>query len=210
MPREFVDWVDTYAVGVDQYHQDCIVEQSTDEGKSNTPAEPSENGSGDQGGAKAPTGSSSGAPKETKKANEPVVPAGVPTSNFRLAQDVIEVKTHRRIRHANPYARTIVMEIKNRLGCPAPNAANMLAVRRMAINSMERHGVRPSHVRRTVELVVAGVFLPDEHDLRGAKILQSVSMGALREEVADAGPKSVWYNLFHPLRQRRVSRIPHA
>nr|QNM36908.1 hypothetical protein [Forsythia suspensa tombusvirus] len=210
VPSELVDWVAVYAIGRDQHMQECVVDAATDEGKNNAPAEPSENGSGGQGGAKPPTGLSSGSDPDTKQADEPKVPEGVPTSNFRLAQDVIEVKTHRRIRHANPYARTIIMEIKNRLGCPAPNAANLLAVRRMAINSMERHGVRPTHVRRTVELVVAGVFLPDEHDLRGAKILQSVSMGALREEVADAGPKSVWYNLMHPLRSRRVSRIPHA
>jgi len=80
----------------------------------------------------------------------------------------------------------------------------------MAVNIMDRHGVRPSHVRNTVELVVAGVFLPDEQDLRGAKLLQSVSMAALREEVADAGPKSVWYNLAHPFRSRRVERVRRA
>jgi len=80
----------------------------------------------------------------------------------------------------------------------------------MAVNIMEKHGVRPTHVRRAVELVVAGVFVPDEEDLAGAKILQSHSVGALRAELADAGPRSAWDDLLHPFRSRRVKRVRTA
>jgi hypothetical protein len=200
------------------YHQlkggweaECVVESDGDEGKE--PAEPSGNGSG-AGTGKRPSPASEGGDEPSRKASKSdaggVIPADAPSSVFRLAQDVVEVQAHRRVKQPNPYARSVIMEIKNRLGCPAPNEANKLAVRRMAINSMERRKLRPSHIRATVELVIAGVFVPDEHDLRSAKILQSASMQALREEVADAGPKSVWYNLVHPLRSRRVSRVPTA
>jgi len=141
---------------------------------------------------------------------DPVVPQGVATSVYRLAQDVVEVKAHRRLRKPDKYVRTVVAEIKNRLGCPPANAANLLAVRRMAVNIMEKHGVRPSHVRRAVELVVAGVFVPDEDDLVGAKILQSNSVAALREELDNAGPKPAWASVFHPFRDRRVRRVRAA
>jgi len=189
----------------------CVLDDSGDEGKK--PAEPSGNGRG-AGTGKRPSPASEGGSERSRKASKSdaggSIPTDAPSSVFRLAQDVVEVQAHRRVKQPNPYARSVIMEIKNRLGCPAINEANKLAVRRMAINSMERRKLRPSHIRTTVELVVAGVFVPDEHDLRSAKILQSVSMQALREEVADAGPKSVWYNLAHPLRSRRVSRIPAA
>jgi hypothetical protein len=49
--------------------------------------------------------------------------------------------------------------------------------------------------------------VPDKHDLRGAKILQSVSVEALREEIEDARPVSVWGNVFNPFRRRRGDRV---
>jgi len=137
-----------------------------------------------------------------------VIPVGEASSVYRVCQDVVEVKRHRRLphQHKGDYAASVVSEIKNRLGCPAPNAANLLAVRRMAINSCNQHGLRPSHVRDVVERIVAGVFIPDEEDLRGAKMLQSVAAGELRDELADAGPRSAWYDLFHPFKRRGAAR----
>lgn len=193
------------------WEADCVVDGKGGEG--NTPAEPSGNGSGPGTGKPPSPGSGGGGgnpPRTPRSGAGGAIPTNTPSSVFRLAQDVVEVQGHRRVKHPNPYARSVIMEIKNRLGCPAMNEANKLAVRRMAINSMERRKLRPSHIRKTVELVIAGVFVPDEHDLRSAKVLQSASMRALREELADAGPKSVWHNLAHPLRSRRVSRVPAA
>lgn len=132
-----------------------------------------------------------------------------PSSVYRVCQDVIEVKRHRRLPHAKrgEYVACVVSEIKNRLGCPAPNSANQLAVRRMAMNTMNNHGLRPSHCRVAIELVVAGVFVPDEADLQAAKILASVGVSELRAEVADAGPRSAWYDLFHPFKSRGAVRV---
>jgi len=138
------------------------------------------------------------------------IPLTQATSVYRLAQDVVEVKRHRRVTKKAPYVRAVVSEVKNRLGLCTPNAANLLAVRRMAWNIMDKHGVRPTHMRELIELVVVGVFVPDKEDLRAARILQSLSIEALREEARDAAPKSAWYGLLHPYNSRRVARVNRA
>jgi len=133
------------------------------------------------------------------------------TKVFVKCQDVVEVKQHRRIHraHRGDYIATVVGEIKNRLGVPKQTEANRLAVRRMANNIMTRHGVRPSHVRATIEVVIAGVFVPDENDLASAKILQSREVASLTREVLNAGPKSVWSRLWRPFdRHLPRSRAP--
>lgn len=138
-------------------------------------------------------------PKEPETKKTTIEEAG-PSSVFRVCQDVVEVKRHRRLPHPKrrDYAAIVISDIKNRLGCPAPNAANLLAVRRMAKNIIDNHGLRPTHARVVIERVVAGVFVPDEEDLLAAQVLQSVGMQDLRSEVADARPRSAWYALFHP------------
>lgn len=132
-----------------------------------------------------------------------------PSSVYTCCQDVIEVKSHRRLPHAQRgnYVASVVSEIKNKLGCPAANAANLLAVRRMANNIMRNHGVRPTHIRSVIEVIIAGVFVPDEMDLSAAKMLQSVGVKELREELSDAGPKSVWTQLFNPFKRRGAARV---
>lgn len=139
----------------------------------------------------------------------PTIPFDGPSSVYRVCQDVIEVAHHRRLPHPKrgDYIACVVSTIKNRMGCPAPNAANKLAVRRMALNICGKHGVRPSHTRVVIEMIVAGVFVPDDADLRAAKVLASVGVEELRSEVANAGPTSAWYELFHPFKNRGASRV---
>jgi len=111
---------------------------------------------------------------------------------------VIEVKNHRRVprRHGGDYASAVISEIKNRLGVPKETEANKLAVRRMAHNIMTRHGVRPTHIRMFIEVVVAGVFVPDIQDQRAAEILASRRLSELRAKMREAGPHSVWERMW--------------
>lgn len=129
------------------------------------------------------------------------VPADGPSSVYRVCQDVVEIKHHRRVHrmHRGKYAACVVSEIKNKLGVPRNTDANRLTVRRMAKNIMDRHGVRPTHIRNCIEVVVAGVFIPDEQDLRGAKILASNRAQDLRHDLENAGPKNAW--------QRAIDRM---
>lgn len=131
---------------------------------------------------------------------------GKASSNYRVCQDVIEVVNHRRLRigthHGKAvYVAQVVSGIKNRMGCPKVNEANLLAVRRMAYNTMLKHGLRDSHIRDCIEMVIAGVFVPDAPDLLRAKMLASVGMASLRDEVANAGPLNAWGSLWRPFRR---------
>jgi len=123
------------------------------------------------------------------------------TQNFVVCQDVVEVKAHRRIpvhRRAG-YVGAVVAEIKNRFGLPKDTEANRVAVRRMAKNIMEKHGVRPTHIRSVIEVVIAGVFVPDEHDIQGAAIMKSNLRSQYVREMNSAGGKSEWSHLWNKL-----------
>jgi hypothetical protein len=118
--------------------------------------------------------------------------------NYTCCQDILEVRSHRRIhlRKYNQYVCAVKAEIKNRLGVPKRNAANQLAVRRMAQQIMMKHGLRPSHMRPAIEMVIAAVFIPDEHDLLSAKILASNVVADMQHSMDNASPKSYWRNLW--------------
>lgn len=165
-------------------------------------------------GDNSKSGNGEGAGPDPVPVEETGEPVGKgPSSVFRVCQDVIEVKQHRRIRtkHRGKYVAVVVSEIKNRLGCPMPTEANLLAVRRMAKNIMDKHGLRPTHVRVAIESVIAGVFVPDEYDERSAKVLGSNTIRALRDNLYDSAPKSVyrkaWDAIWHPFMHRRRERM---
>nr|QNM36905.1 hypothetical protein [Forsythia suspensa tombusvirus] len=130
------------------------------------------------------------------------VPTDAPTGVFRLCQDVVEVKQHRRIRkgHRGDYAASVVREIKNRLGTPRQTEDNFLAVRRMANNIMEKHGLRPSHVGEVIERVIAGVFIPDDEDQVRAEMLASLELIALRRRLESAGPSTAYQRLWQSIK----------
>jgi len=146
---------------------------------------------------------------------EEVVNSGLskPSSVYRVCQDVVEVKHHRRLPHSSKgkYVAASVSEIKNRLGCPKPTEANKLAVRRMAFNNATQHGIRPTHLRVVIEQIVAGVFVPDDHDLMAARALASNTQSVLEDELRNAQPKGAWTRLFNShfprLSRSRVSRL---
>jgi len=121
-----------------------------------------------------------------------------PSRNFTICQDVVEVKNHRRVhKHMQEaYVYSVVAEIKNRLGVPKNNAANLLAVRRMANQIMVKHGVRPTHIRRAIELIVAGVFIPDDYDIQGARIRASNIVKDRVDDFENASPKTFWQSLW--------------
>jgi len=122
------------------------------------------------------------------------IPEGRATRNYTVCQDVVEVKNHRRVnwKLSGDYVPCVVSEIKNRLGVPKSNAANELAVRRMALQIMTKHGVRPTHIRMYIEVIIQGVFIPDEHDLLAAEMKASNTARNLHHQHQNAGPQSVW------------------
>jgi len=140
--------------------------------------------------------------------------AAAPTLVYTICHDAIEVKNSRRIATNGRkfYNATVVAEIKNKLGLPKCTEANKLVVRRMARNIMERHGVRPTHVRQSIEKIVAGVFVPDQYDIEASAMLTSNVTADLRRQVDNSGPKNGWSvvkDLFRfGWRRREASRVP--
>lgn len=128
------------------------------------------------------------------------------SSVYRMCQDVVEVKAHRRLPHSRhgDYVASMVSEVKNRLGCPKPTEANKLAVRRMVFNNATQHGLRPTALREVLELVVAGVFVPDEQDLAAARMFASNTQAMLTNELQNAKPVGAWSRLFAPFGRSRI------
>jgi len=82
--------------------------------------------------------------------------------------------------HSDTYARKVLDECKAKFGTPKPTEANHKAVWKFAVQIMQKHGLRPTHIARTVPYVAALVFEPSMEE-RAAGIVK----GAWRELVAD-------------------------
>jgi hypothetical protein len=151
-------------------------------------------------------------PNQPIVAEELVVPSA--SLVFTTCQDVVEVKNHRRVatKGRGFYQAAVVGEIKNKLGLPKLTEANKLVVRRMAHNIMTRHGVRPTHIRMSIEKIVAGVFIPDQYDVESAEMLASDAVRDLRERVNNAGPRNGWSEVVDMFRfgfrRSNTSRVP--
>jgi len=133
---------------------------------------------------------------------------------YTVCQDAIEVKASRRIA-ANGrkfYEASVVSEIKNKLGVPKNTEANKLAVRRLANRIMEKHGVRPAHMRESIEKIIVGVFIPDRFDVEAARMMASNTTANIRDEYNNAGPKNGWSRVSELFRfgngRRGASRVP--
>jgi len=113
---------------------------------------------------------------------------------FVNCQNVREEICNRRIsRHRRgEYISGVSGTIKNKLGVPKDNAANRLCVRRMAVQLMDGHGVRPSHQRQVLEVIISMVFIPDEMDILGAQIAASNEARTHLRHHRNAGPRNVY------------------
>lgn len=67
-------------------------------------------------------------------------------------------------RERRSYMNAVIALVKNTMGTPAYNPANILVARRIARQAMEAHGVRPTHISRILPLVVEAVFVESSHE----------------------------------------------
>jgi hypothetical protein len=59
---------------------------------------------------------------------------------------------------------TVIATVKNTMGTPTHNAANLLVARRLARQIMVAHGMRPTHIAQILPLVVEAVFVESTHE----------------------------------------------
>lgn len=93
----------------------------------------------------------------------------------KLSHSPVEVSTHRRIRWGRgmKYMNCVLSECKNKFGTPTQNEANNKAIMRYANNIMTKHGLRPSHVRRYLPMIVSMTFVPSKEELEALAMLNS-------------------------------------
>jgi len=143
-------------------------------------------------GAKAPEAKE----PETKddsvpEANDPgakALGAKEPEDTFRgvakLSHSPVEVSTHRRVKrgHGMKYLNCVLTECKNKFGTPAQSEANSKAIMRYANNIMSKHGLRPSHVRKFLPMIVSMTFVPSKEELEALAMLNSVAASSKKIE----------------------------
>lgn len=79
----------------------------------------------------------------------------------------VKLAGHRRVkkRCGGKYVSCVVAEVKCKFGLPTDNPANRLAVTRFANQAMVGHGLRPTHIRKFIPIVVEAAFVPDEYQV---------------------------------------------
>jgi len=99
-----------------------------------------------------------------------------------LNKDSVEIKQHRRIRagRSMKYMNCVIAECKAKFGVPTRDSSNIKAVNRYAVSIMQSHGLRPSHIRDCVSMIVNMVFLPTKAELEGLALLNSASSNILK------------------------------
>jgi hypothetical protein len=78
-------------------------------------------------------------------------------------------------------AVTVSQMAKNKFPISRRTEANRLVVRRFVHDALKQHGMRPSHIRKTIDMAVSLAFTPDESDL---EVIAYESSIAYRKRVA--------------------------
>lgn len=97
-----------------------------------------------------------------------------------LSHAPIETTQHRRVRDGRKmqYLNCILAECKNKFGTPQQNEANLKAVQRYANNIMTKHGLRPTHVREYLPMIVSMTFVPTKSEIDALAMLNSTAVAS--------------------------------
>lgn len=90
----------------------------------------------------------------------------------KLDSSLVEVKQHRKVRRGAQmkYMNCVIAECKAKFASPDNNTANHKAVNRFANGIMVKHGLRPSHIKMYLPIVVQMTFIPNDYELEAAKL----------------------------------------
>lgn len=108
----------------------------------------------------------------------PDAPSGPATTQrgvARLDHSRVEVSQHRRIRPNKQmkYLNCIMAEIKNKFGTPMTTEANRKAIMRFANGIMTKHGLRPTHIKQYLPMLVDLAFVPSQDELNAVRMMTS-------------------------------------
>jgi len=80
------------------------------------------------------------------------------------------------------YVATLALVAKNRYGVLSNTAANKQMVRTFLLGVATDHGMRPSHIAKSLDIAVELAFVPSETELVAKQINYSTSVLMRREE----------------------------
>lgn len=100
----------------------------------------------------------------------PVVGAVVAATVVRAketSKDVEDIVTLSRgnKKQRRQYANAVIAEVKVAMGTPPRNAANILVARRIARTTMEKHGLRVTHIAAVLPMIVEATFVEGAHEI---------------------------------------------
>jgi len=103
------------------------------------------------------------------------------------------VTNHRRVMHRQKKKaiHAMVAEIKLRLGTPVHDRANILIVRKMAKDLIDKHKVHPKDAASMLPRVVSYVFIPNDDEIIAGDILRS-DRAKQRQDRLTHGKDSIW------------------
>lgn len=92
-----------------------------------------------------------------------------------IDRTLVDVKQHRKVRSGCrlKYMNCVLSDVKNKFGTPERNVANVKAVQRYANNVMSKHGVRPTHIKRMLPMIVSMAFVPSNDEVEAVRFLNS-------------------------------------
>jgi len=93
----------------------------------------------------------------------------------RLDHRLIDVAQHRRVRPKSQlkYMNCVMAEVKAKFGTPSCSEANRKAVMRFASSLMAKHGLRPTHIKKYLPMIVDLSFVPNDAELASIRMLNS-------------------------------------
>ncbi len=109
---------------------------------------------------------------------------------------VRECTGHMVLRSRRLYVAALAQETKNRFGQPARTSANLLAVRKYALDRMTKHGLRPTHIHETLPLVVELTFAESATEAEARRWAEAI-------RVANGGKVSWWRLINRPVQLAR-------
>lgn len=89
------------------------------------------------------------------------------------------------------YISGVIATVKNVVGTPVRNAANLLVVRRLCRQAMEEHGLRPTHIASVLPFCIEAVFVQSEYEFEAQSWGQRIRSGGGKRFASKAGEPRV-------------------
>jgi len=113
---------------------------------------------------------------------------GVPNSMSDVAITIterVELRQHRRVRHKDIYAKSVLDQVKLKFGTPTMSNANRMAVNRYAASIMEQHGVRTCDSVKLLPYIVALTFIPSDDEIMALQLVGCAGAVTRREAMGN-------------------------